>query len=85
MIGTALSVPRLMPGQGVIIGVGSIGFPPEYQAIPPDVIKKMGISEVMSITSTYDHRVIQGAESGGFLAYVSELLMGKHNFYQEIF
>lgn len=85
MIGTALSVPRLMPGQGAIIGVGAIGFPPEYQAIPPDTIKKMGISEVMSITSTYDHRVIQGAESGGFLAYVSELLLGKHNFYQDIF
>ncbi len=85
MIGTVLSVPRLMPGQGVIIGVGSIGFPPEYQAVPRDVIKKMGISEVMSITSTYDHRVIQGAESGGFLAYVSELLLGKYGFYQDIF
>ncbi|MFK7845021.1 MAG: multifunctional oxoglutarate decarboxylase/oxoglutarate dehydrogenase thiamine pyrophosphate-binding subunit/dihydrolipoyllysine-residue succinyltransferase subunit [Rhodothermales bacterium] len=85
MIGTALSVPRLMPGQGTIIGVGAIGFPPEYQAVPPDVIKKMGISEVMSITSTYDHRVIQGAESGGFLAYVSELLVGKHGFYTDIF
>ncbi len=85
MIGTALSVPRLMPGQGAIIGVGAIGYPPEYQAVPPDVIKKLGISEVMSITSTYDHRVIQGAESGAFLAYVSELLLGKHNFYNDIF
>ena len=68
MIGTALSVPRLMSGQGAIIGVGAIGFPPEYQAMPPEIIGQMGISEVMSITSTYDHRVIQGAESGGFLS-----------------
>lgn len=85
MIGTVLSVPRLMPGQGAIVGVGAIGYPPEYQAVPPNVIKQMGISEVMSITSTYDHRVIQGAESGAFLAYVSELLMGQHDFYSDIF
>jgi len=85
MIGTVLSVPRLMPGQGVIVGVGAIGYPPEYEAVPPEIIKKMGISEVMAITSTYDHRVIQGAESGAFLAYVSELLLGKHDFYREIF
>ena len=85
MIGTALSVPRLMEGQGVIVGVGAIGYPPEYGAVPPDVIKKIGISEVMTITSTYDHRVIQGAESGAFLAYIGELLQGKHDFYQEIF
>jgi len=85
MIGTALSVPRLMPGQGVIIGVGAIGYPPEYQAVPPDVINKLGISQVMTITSTYDHRVIQGAESGAFLAYISQLLLGQHDFYAEIF
>ena len=85
MIGTALSVPRLMAGQGVIVGVGAIGYPPEYMAVPPAMINKMGISQVMSITSTYDHRVIQGAESGGFLAHISELLLGKHNFYGEIF
>ena len=85
MIGTALSVPRLMPGQGVIIGVGSIGYPPEYQAVPPDVINRLGISQVMTITSTYDHRVIQGAESGAFLAYIGQLLLGDHNFYGEIF
>ena len=85
MIGTVLSVPRLMNGQGVIIGVGSIGYPPEYQAIPKDKLNQMGISQVMTITSTYDHRVIQGAESGAFLAYVSELILGKHGFYGEIF
>ena len=85
MIGTALSVPRLMPGQGVIIGVGAIGYPPEFQAVPPDIINKLGISQVMTVTSTYDHRVIQGAESGAFLAYISQLLLGDHDFYAEIF
>ncbi len=85
MIGTSLSVPRLMPGQGVIVGVGSIGYPPEYYAFAPDVVSKSGISPVMSITSTYDHRVIQGAESGAFLAYISDLLLGRHKFYNGIF
>jgi 2-oxoglutarate dehydrogenase E1 component len=85
MIGTTLSVPRLMPGQGVIVGVGAIGYPPEYEAVPDEIIKRMGISEVMTITSTYDHRVIQGAESGAFLAFVAELLLGQHAFYREIF
>ena len=85
MIGTALSVPRLMPGQGVIIGVGAIGYPPEYHALPRGVINQLGISEIMTMTSTYDHRVIQGAESGAFLAYISQLLLGEHNFYPEIF
>ncbi len=85
MIGTALSVPRLMPGQGVIVGVGAIGYPPEYHALPPHVINRLGISEVMAITSTYDHRVIQGAESGAFLSFISQLLLGQHDFYGEIF
>ena len=85
MIGTSLSVARLMPGQGVIVGVGSIGYPPEYYAFAPEVVSKMGVSEVMTITSTYDHRVIQGAESGAFLAHISELLLGQHEFYEEVF
>jgi multifunctional 2-oxoglutarate metabolism enzyme len=85
MIGTVSSVPRLMPGQGVIVAVGSIGYPPEYYAFSPEVVSKAGISEVMSITSTYDHRVIQGAESGAFLAHVAELLIGQHDFYKELF
>ena len=85
MIGTSLSVPRLMPQQGVIIGIGSIGFPPEYHAVPPDAINKVGLSPVMTITSTYDHRVIQGAESGAFLKHVEELLLGRHDFYQAVF
>lgn len=85
MIGTNLSVPRLMPGQGVIVGVGSIGYPTEYYAVPPEMISQTGISQVMTITSTYDHRVIQGAESGGFLAHIDALLRGEHDFYQGIF
>ena len=85
MIGTNLSVPRLMDGQGVIVGVGSIGYPVEYYAFPPEMISKTGISQVMTITSTYDHRVIQGAESGGFLAHIEQLLRGEHGFFEEIF
>ncbi len=85
MIGTTMSVARLMPGQGVIVGAGSIGYPPEYFAYPPDSVSKVGISEVMTVTSTYDHRVIQGAESGAFLSYIAELMLGQHDFYREIF
>ncbi|MDA1028855.1 MAG: multifunctional oxoglutarate decarboxylase/oxoglutarate dehydrogenase thiamine pyrophosphate-binding subunit/dihydrolipoyllysine-residue succinyltransferase subunit [Bacteroidetes bacterium] len=85
MIGTNLSVPRLMDGQGVIVGVGSIGYPTEYYAFPPEMISKTGISQIMTLTSTYDHRVIQGAESGGFLAHIEELVRGEHGFYDEIF
>ncbi len=85
MIGTSLSVPRLMQGQGLIVGVGSIGYPPEYHAFPPEVVSKTGISQVMTLTSTYDHRVIQGAQSGAFLAYVTNLLLGKETFYDTLF
>ena len=85
MIGTRQSVPRLMPGQGVIVGVGAIGFPNEYYAFAPEVVSKAGISQIMEITSTYDHRVIQGATSGAFLAYISECLLGDHDFYADLF
>ncbi len=85
MIGTSLSVPRLMPHQGVIIGIGSIGYPPEYQSISAPSASKIGLSPVMTITSTYDHRVIQGAESGAFLAYIANLLQGENNFYTHVF
>ena len=85
MIGTNMSVARLMPGQGVIIGAGAIGYPPEYHSYPPEAVSKAGISPVMNITSTYDHRIIQGAESGSFLLYLADTLLGKHEFYQQIF
>jgi multifunctional 2-oxoglutarate metabolism enzyme len=85
MIGTVMSVPRLMQGQGLIMAVGSIEYPPHYQSLPPAEISRIGVSQVMTITSTYDHRIIQGAESGEFLAYVSQLLSGQHGFYDDVF
>ncbi len=84
-IGTVHSIPRLMSGQSAILGVGSIDYPPGYQAADPRVIAKLGISKVITLTSTYDHRVIQGAESGMFLKRVHELLLGEHGFYDEVF
>jgi 2-oxoglutarate dehydrogenase E1 component len=84
-IGTVQSVPRLMPGQGSIIGVGSIGYPAEWQASDPRVLAELGVSKVVTLTSTYDHRIIQGAESGLFLKKVHELLTGADSFYQIVF
>ena len=68
-LGTVASVPRLMAGQGSIIAVGAIGYPAEFSAVPEERLREFGISKVMTVTSTYDHRVIQGAESGAFLAH----------------
>ena len=84
-IGTRLSVPRLMPGQGVIVGVGTIDYPPEYQAADPRALARLGLGKVVTLTSTYDHRVIQGAESGEFLATIQDLLLGDERFYDDIF
>jgi 2-oxoglutarate dehydrogenase E1 component len=84
-IGTTASNPRLMAGQGAIIATGSIAFPPEFQAMTPQAVSRLGISKVMTITSTYDHRIIQGAESGQFLARIHELLLGADDFYEGIF
>jgi 2-oxoglutarate dehydrogenase E1 component len=84
-IGTVASNPRLMSGQGVIIATGAIEYPAEYQAMTSSTLSQLGISKVLTITSTYDHRVIQGAESGLFLAKIHEYLTGKENFYDEIF
>ncbi len=84
-IGTVQSVPRLMPGQGVIVGVGSIDFPAEFQGADEAALAELGISKVVTITSTYDHRIIQGAESGLFLKHVHELLLGEHGYYEQVF
>ena len=84
-IGTVASNPRLMSGQGVIVATGAIEYPAEYQAMTSGVLSQIGISKVLTLTSTYDHRVIQGAESGLFLAKIHELLIGEHEFYNEIF
>ncbi|MGH3848147.1 MAG: multifunctional oxoglutarate decarboxylase/oxoglutarate dehydrogenase thiamine pyrophosphate-binding subunit/dihydrolipoyllysine-residue succinyltransferase subunit, partial [Pseudonocardiaceae bacterium] len=84
-LGTVASVPRLLSGQGAIIGVGAIDFPAEWQAADPRVIADLGVSKVVTITSTYDHRIIQGAESGLFLQRVHQLLTGGYGFYDEVF
>ncbi|MGH9115631.1 MAG: multifunctional oxoglutarate decarboxylase/oxoglutarate dehydrogenase thiamine pyrophosphate-binding subunit/dihydrolipoyllysine-residue succinyltransferase subunit [Acidimicrobiales bacterium] len=84
-IGTVQSVPRLMPGQGVIVGVGSIDYPAEWQAADPRVLAELGVSKVVTVTSTYDHRIIQGAESGVFLQRVHRLLIGEDSFYETVF
>ena len=80
-----MSVPRLMAGQGTIIGVGSIAYPPQCAGMSLDTVAELGMSKVMTLTSTYDHRVIQGAESGAFLATVEGLLLGADHFYEQIF
>ncbi len=84
-IGTVQSVPRLMQGQGVIVGVGSIDYPAEFEGADRRNLSSLGISKVVTVTSTYDHRIIQGAESGLFLKRVHELLLGEHGFYDQIF
>ena len=84
-LGTVQSVPRLMPGQGLIVGVGALGVPAGFEAADPRMLAEIGVGKTVTITSTYDHRIIQGAESGLFLAHVSECLMGGHGFYQEVF
>ncbi|HVR72385.1 MAG TPA: multifunctional oxoglutarate decarboxylase/oxoglutarate dehydrogenase thiamine pyrophosphate-binding subunit/dihydrolipoyllysine-residue succinyltransferase subunit [Vicinamibacteria bacterium] len=85
VMGTTLSAPRLMPGQGLIVATGALDFPPEYRAMAPRTLSLLGISKVMTVTSTYDHRIIQGAESGLFLARLEELLRGDDGFYERIF
>jgi 2-oxoglutarate dehydrogenase E1 component len=84
-LGTVSSNPRLMAGQSVIIATGAIEYPAEYHAMTPEALSQLGISKTLNISSTYDHRVIQGAESGAFLAHIHELLIGQHDFYDEIF
>jgi 2-oxoglutarate dehydrogenase E1 component len=84
-VGTTSSAPRLMPGQGVIVATGSLDYPAEYKSMAPRTLGLLGISKVMTLTSTYDHRIIQGAESGLFLARMEELLKGEDGFYNRIF
>jgi 2-oxoglutarate dehydrogenase E1 component len=83
-IGTMASVPRLLSGQSAIIATGSIAYPPEWKHASPERLKQLGVSKVMTLTSTYDHRVIQGAESGAFLRRIEELLQGEDGFYEAV-
>jgi 2-oxoglutarate dehydrogenase E1 component len=84
-LGTVQSVPRLMAGQGAIFGVGALGWPAGFEAADPRALAELGVGKILTITSTYDHRIIQGAESGLFLKYVAECLTGGHEFYDEVF
>src|SRR6476646_1131247 len=84
-LGTVASIPRLMAGQSVIIATGAIEYPAEYQAMAAEALSQLGISKAISISSTYDHRIIQGAESGAFLARIHEFLIGRKPFYNGIF
>jgi 2-oxoglutarate decarboxylase len=84
-IGTVHSVPRLMAGQGTIVGVGAMEYPAEYQGAAPETLARLAVSKTMTLTSTYDHRIIQGAQSGDFLRRIHALLLGEDGFYDDIF
>jgi 2-oxoglutarate dehydrogenase E1 component len=84
-IGTVHSVPRLTKGQGCIVGVGALEYPAQFKGLSEEQLAEQGIGKVLTLTSTYDHRVIQGAGSGEFLKIVEELLLGERDFYVKIF
>ena len=84
-IGTVHSVPRLVQGQGMILGVGALDYPAEFHGANEQTLADLAISKVVTLTSTYDHRIIQGAQSGDFLRRIHEILLGEENFYDEIF
>nr|WP_308194608.1 multifunctional oxoglutarate decarboxylase/oxoglutarate dehydrogenase thiamine pyrophosphate-binding subunit/dihydrolipoyllysine-residue succinyltransferase subunit [Pseudonocardia kujensis] len=84
-LGTNHSVPRLMQGQGTIVGVGAMEYPAEFQGASEERLAQIGVSKIITLTSTYDHRIIQGAESGDFLRRVHRLLLGDDGFYDDIF
>jgi len=84
-IGTIASVPRLMSGQGTIVASGAIGYPPGLGAIGETTLQGLRVGKIMTLTSTYDHRIIQGAESGEFLRRIEQLLNGADGFYDALF
>jgi 2-oxoglutarate dehydrogenase E1 component len=84
-IGTVHSQPRLMVGQGTIVGVGAMEYPAPYAGMSEDNLADLAVSKIMTLTSTYDHRIIQGAQSGEFLKVINELVLGEHGFYDQIF
>ena len=84
-IGTEHSVPRLMPGQGCIVGVGAMEYPAAYQGAAEETMTRLAISKSVTLTSTYDHRIIQGAQSGEFLRQIHQLLLGENGFWDEVF
>ncbi|MFL6100135.1 MAG: multifunctional oxoglutarate decarboxylase/oxoglutarate dehydrogenase thiamine pyrophosphate-binding subunit/dihydrolipoyllysine-residue succinyltransferase subunit, partial [Actinomycetales bacterium] len=84
-IGTVHSVPRLMSGQGAIVGVGALEYPAEWQGASEETLTRNAVSKTLTLTSTYDHRIIQGAQSGEFLRRLHQLLLGDEGFYDEVF
>ena len=84
-IGTVHSVPRLVQGQGLILGVGALDYPAEFAGASEETLARLAISKVVTLTSTYDHRIIQGATSGDFLRRMNEYILGAEGFYNEIF
>ncbi|MFV2123546.1 multifunctional oxoglutarate decarboxylase/oxoglutarate dehydrogenase thiamine pyrophosphate-binding subunit/dihydrolipoyllysine-residue succinyltransferase subunit [Micromonospora sp. LOL_013] len=84
-IGTVHSQPRLMTGQGAIIGVGAMEYPAPYAGMSEETLADLAVSKVITLTSTYDHRIIQGAQSGEFLKTMHELILGEHGFYDQLF
>jgi 2-oxoglutarate dehydrogenase E1 component len=84
-IGTSLSVARLMAGQGCIVGVGAMDYPAEWQGASAESIARNAVSKILTLTSTYDHRIIQGAQSGEFLRRMHGLLLGEDDFYGDVF
>jgi multifunctional 2-oxoglutarate metabolism enzyme len=84
-IGTVHSIPRLMPGQGCIVGVGAMEYPAAYQGASEETLARLAVSRQVTLTSTYDHRIIQGAQSGEFLHRVHQLLLGEDGFYDDLF
>jgi 2-oxoglutarate dehydrogenase E1 component len=84
-IGTEHSVPRLMAGQGCIVGVGAMEYPAAYQGASEETLARLAISKTVTLTSTYDHRIIQGAQSGDFLRHIHHLLLGEDGFYDLVF
>ncbi|HEX2706314.1 MAG TPA: multifunctional oxoglutarate decarboxylase/oxoglutarate dehydrogenase thiamine pyrophosphate-binding subunit/dihydrolipoyllysine-residue succinyltransferase subunit, partial [Candidatus Lustribacter sp.] len=84
-IGTVHSVPRLMQGQGAIVGVGAMDYPAAWQGASNETLNRNAVSKILTLTSTYDHRIIQGAQSGEFLRVIHQYLLGADRFYDEIF
>ena len=84
-LGTVHSVPRLVAGQAMILGVGALEYPSEFQGSSEETLARLAVSKVVTLTSTYDHRIIQGAQSGDFLRRINEYLLGADKFYDEIF
>ncbi|MEY5144971.1 MAG: hypothetical protein RL745_338 [Actinomycetota bacterium] len=84
-IGTVHSVPRLMAGQSAIVGVGAMEYPAQWQGASAETLTRHAVSQILTLTSTYDHRIIQGAQSGEFLRLIHQYLIGDDGFYDEIF